>query len=105
MGTTTLLSLDEELLRLTGDWLQATVTTAIAASKLIVSTELNNVDQASDGVFDRRWVYIEDKANIGVSRLLGSTTYATSSGTAYVYGANLASDTANKATFRISRSI
>lgn len=104
MGTTTLLSLDQKLLEATGDWLQVTATTAIAASKLIVSTEFNNYDRGQNGIFDRYWVYIEDKANAGVSRQLGSTTYATSSGTAYVYGANLSTDSANLATVRISRS-
>ena len=104
MATTTLLSLDQSLLEATGDWLQVTVTTAIAASKLIVSTALNQYDQSQNGIFDKRWVYIEDYANAGVSRLLGSTTYATSTGTAYVYHSNLATDTANLATVRISRS-
>ncbi len=104
MGTTTLLDLDKKLLQATGDFLQVTTTTAIAGSKLIVSTELNNYDRGHNGIFDRYWVYIEDYLNAGVSRQLGSTTYATSSGTAYVYGANLTSDSANEATVRISRS-
>ena len=104
MPTTTLLSLDQKLLEATGDFLQFTVTTAIAASKLIVSTELNNYDRGQNGIFDRYWAYIEDYTNAGTSRQLGSTTYATSSGTAYVYGANLTTDSANLATVRISRS-
>ncbi|KKN56934.1 hypothetical protein LCGC14_0567260 [marine sediment metagenome] len=104
MPTTTLLSLDEKLLEAQGDFTQVTLTTAIAASKLIVSTELNNYDHAQNGYFDNRWVYIEDKANAGVSRLLGSTPYVTSSGTAYVYGANLLTDGANLAKVRIARS-
>ncbi|KKN73883.1 hypothetical protein LCGC14_0396850 [marine sediment metagenome] len=104
MGTTTKLVLDQKLLEATGDWLQVTATTAIAASKLFVSTELNNYDHAQDGTFDHRRIYIEDFANAGVERLLGSTTYATSTGTAYVFGANLLTDSANKATVRISRS-
>jgi hypothetical protein len=104
VGTTTLLQLDQKVLEATGDWLQVTLTTAIGASKLLVSTTLNNYDRGQNGIFDRYWVYIEDYANAGTSRWLGSTTYATSSGTAYVYGANLTTDSANKATVRISRS-
>jgi len=103
MGTTTLLDLDERLLRSCGDWLQATVTTAITASASIISTALKNYDHTQDGFFDNWWVYIEDYANAGDCRLIGSTTYSTATGRLYIYGANLLTDGANKATFRLSK--
>lgn len=103
-NTTSLLNLDQKLLEATGDWLQVTVTTAIAAAKHVTSTELINYDQGQNGRFDNRWVYIEDYANAGTERLFGSTSYSTATGTAYVWGANLLTDSANLATVRISYS-
>ena len=98
----TLLQLDERLCRLTGDWVQAKVTTAIAASTSIVSTALSNYDHGQNDFFNNHWVYIEDYANLGTERLIYD--YVTATGTASVRGANLTTDNANLATVRIARS-
>jgi hypothetical protein len=103
MTTHTYLSIKNLLSQSLGDYLSVAVTTAIGASKLIVSTNLNAYDNAENGYFDNWWADITDKANITVKRKLGSTTYATSTGTAYVYGSNLTSDGANLATVNFHR--
>jgi len=106
IATTTFLNLKKYLMQACGDWLQVPLTTAIAASKVLVSTNLNEYDNASDGNFDGYWAYIEDYQNAGVERMTGlpgTTTYATSTGTLTCLGANFTSDSANKATIRLSR--
>ena len=104
MATSTLLQTERLLNQLIGDDIRVDVTTDIAASKLIVSTNLNEHDFSENGYFDNWWVKIETFSNAGVIRRLGSTSYVTSSGTAAVYGANLAADsTGDKATVMISR--
>ncbi len=100
--TTTLLELDERLCRETGDFIQATATTAINADLEITSTTLRNHDHGRDDYFANWWVYIEDKANLGVSRLV--QRYTTATGKLEIFGAVLVDDAANLATFRLSRS-
>ena len=96
---TTLLSLDQKLLEEVGDWLQYTVTTAIAASTSIVSTSLP-IERATADYFNNWWIYIDDFLNIDVERLISDDD---GSNTLTVQGANLTSDSANKATFRLSK--
>ena len=99
--TTTALALDAKLCRIMGDWIQATCTTAIAATNVIVSTTLRNYDHNRDGFFNNFWVYIEDKANTGVYRQVSD--YVSATGTLTVFGAALSTDAANLATFRLTR--
>ena len=104
MATSTLLATERLLNQIIGDDIRVAATTDIAASKLFVSTNLQEHDFSENGYFDNWWIKIEDYANAGVIRRLGSTTYATGTGTAYVYGANLTADSSgDKATARISR--
>lgn len=103
LTTSTYLELKRKLNQSIGDDIRVAVTTAIAASASVVSTNLNQYDLAADGHFDSHWVYIEDKANAGVERFTGSSTYATSGGTLTVYGGNLTTDGANLATVRLQR--
>jgi hypothetical protein len=86
-----------------GDFLQVAVTTAIAASAAVVSTNLKEYDFGTDGYFDNWWVYIKDQNNAAVERRTGSTTYATATGTLTVYGGNLSSDGANLANIQLCR--
>ena len=104
MATSTLLQTERLLNQIIGDDIRVVATTDIAASKLFVSTNLQEHDFSENGYFDNWWIHIETFSSAGVIRRLGSTTYATSSGTAYVYGANLSADsTGDKATAMISR--
>jgi hypothetical protein len=98
----TLLDLDERFCRIIGDWIQATCTTAITTNNDVISTSLKNYDMGQDDTFKDRWLYIEDYANIGVERLIFD--YTSSTGKCCIRGAALASDTANLATIRITRS-
>lgn len=172
IATHTLLSLVQKLAEASGDYISFATTTDLAASKLVVSTTLNQYDNGVPGAFDRWWVYIHGtKSDTGidtnetltttdtgitmdadpssaivaggyiiidsevmyvysssasgnlvtvkrgargsnaathatntdvylynvVERLTGSTTYATSSGTLYVYGANLVAESVSVA--------
>ena len=81
-----------------GDDIRFNTTTNITTNKSILSTTLNAYDDAENGHFDNWWVEITDgTANLGAERKTGSTTYATSSGTLFVWGANLASESAARA--------
>jgi hypothetical protein len=99
----TLLQLDQMLLEALGEahgtWIQHPVTTAIAANTSIISTHLTNYRNTAD-YFNGWWIYIEDEANIGVSRQISDDD---GSNTLTVRGANLTTDGANIATFRLSR--
>lgn len=95
MATTTLTSLLQLLGEGIGDYLTFDTTTNITTNKLVVSTTLQQYDGGQDGYFDDWWVYIDGTNNSGVHRKTGSTTYATATGTLYVYGANLASESGN----------
>lgn len=98
LNTTTFLALKLLFSQAIGDDIRFNTTTPISNTKLVVSTALKAYDDAEDGHFDNWWVEITDgTANLGVERKTGSTTYATTSGTLYVWGANLASDSGVRA--------
>ena len=97
--STTLLELDEHLLRNIGDWIQHPVTTAVTASSAVVSTHLPNYRSTAD-YFNGRWIFFDDKANIGVERQISDDD---GNATLTVRGGNLATDGANLTTFRIGR--
>ncbi len=98
LTTTTFLTLKLLFNEAINDSLEFNTTTNIAGSKLVVSTTLNADDDAEDGHFDNWWNEITDgTANLAIERKTGSTTYATSSGTLYVWGANLSTESAARA--------
>ncbi len=97
--STTILDLDKKLLECVGDYLSHPVTTAIAANTSIVSTHLQNYRSTAD-YFNDKWIYFDDKANLGVSRLISDDD---GTSTLTVLGANLTTDGSNLATFRLSR--
>jgi len=99
--TTTLDTIESRLHQDIGDYIEVIVTTNINADTLIVSTHLANYDNGRDDRFNGWYVYITDKANIGVERLIAD--YDTSSTQITVQGANLADDTTNAATIRVYR--
>ena len=101
MDSISLSTIDTRVQEAMGDSLEFTVTTAIAASAVIISTTLRVFDFGSDDYFNGWWVYIKDYANAAVERRVSD--YVTASGTLTVYGANLATDTANLATCQLSR--
>jgi hypothetical protein len=90
MATTTANTLCSELSKAIGDYIEFDTTTNLAASKLVVSTTLNQYDRASDDYFNNWFVYITEGNNIGVERQVSD--YATSTGTLTVYGANFSAD-------------
>jgi hypothetical protein len=98
---TTASTLDERLSEAIGDYIQETVTTAVAATAVVVSTALNKWDDAEDDHFNNYWIYFTDKANAGVERKVYD--YVSSTGTLSVRGGNLTTDGANLATFRLYR--
>ncbi len=101
MGTTATSVLEQRLSEAVSDWLEVIVTTAIAANNSIISTNLTSYDGGSNAFRVDGWVYITDKANIGVQRQISA--YATSSGTLTVRGAALLTDGSNLATIRLHR--
>ena len=101
MGNSTLLSIDEKLSEAIGDFIEVAVTTAIAASAVVISTNLQAYDGGQDSAFVDWWVYITDYANADVHRQVSA--YATATGQLTVRGANLTTDGANKATVRLYR--
>lgn len=101
MDAITLATIDQRLMEAMGDYLEFTVTTAIAASTSVISTTLKQFDYSTDDFFNNWWLYITDKANAGVERRISD--YTSSTGTLTVYGANLTSDVANLATCQLSR--
>jgi len=96
MGTTTGLTLFQRLSQDLGDYISFATTTPIAATKLVVSTTLNEHDWGQNGSFNNWYILIDGVTNAEVVRRLGSTAYVSSSGTLYVYGANLQVEAANK---------
>jgi hypothetical protein len=88
--STTADSLCAQLSQDIGDYIVFDTTTTIAASKLIVSTTLNEYDNASDDYFIGWYVYIIEGNNTGSERRVSD--YATSTGTLTVYGANFTAD-------------
>jgi len=99
--TTAVSVLEQRLSESIGDYIEVVLTTAIAASKVIISTNLTQYDGGRDDYFADWWVYITDKANIAVQRQVAS--YLTSTGQLTVRGANLTTDGANLATIRLHR--
>ena len=97
--TSTLSTVLDRLSQNVGDYLSETVTTAIAANTSLVCTTLVNYTNR-DRNYERHWAYIVDKANAGVYRKV-STSLGT--GTIILMGANLASDSANLATFQLHK--
>ncbi len=83
-----------------GDYLDATLTTALTTSKVAVSTNL--LDETNrDDYFNRYWLYVENYANDGELRKISD--YTASTGTCTVLGANFADDGANLATIQIHK--
>jgi len=99
--TTALSVLETRLGQAISDDLEVICTTAIAANNSIISTNLKSYDGGSDAFRVDGWVYITDKANIGVQRQISA--YATATGTITVRGAVLLTDGANLATIRVHR--
>jgi len=100
--TITLDTLVKRLQESIGDHLEFDTTTNITTNKSIISTTLNQYDGGVDGTFDDRWVYITEGNNDTIERKTGSTAYATSTGTLYVWGANLSAES-GAVTVRLSR--
>ena len=99
MGTTANSVLDQRLHQLIGDYIQVTLTTDLAASSAIVSTNLNAYDLATDNHFKNYWCYVTNYANATAERKIN--TYATSGGVCAVYGSNFTADSSgDKATVR-----
>jgi hypothetical protein len=96
---TTLLTLDENLLRTIGDYRSMAVTTAIAASTSVVSTHFEPYRSTAD-YFNGYWIYVTDKANAGDSRYVSDDD---GTDTLTVLGANFTSDGANLATVLLSK--
>ena len=97
----TLLTIRKRLREAMWDGFREVLTTAIAASALIVSTNLNKWDGALDDYFNDWFVYIEDFTNAGTSRVLSD--YATSGGSCTALGGNFSSDSADLATVMFTR--
>ena len=99
----TLLTLRQRVRSSIGDGYREAVTTAIGAGVTVVSTNFNKWDGGKDDYYStpEMFVYIEDKANAGVSRV--TSDYATSGGTLTVRGANLTTDGANLATVQVTK--
>ena len=95
LNTQTLLSLEQSFSEAIGDWLEFDTTTNITTNTSIISTTLNQYDEAEDdhfgGADTEWWVYITEGNNIGTLRRVSD--YATATGTLTVYGANLAAET------------
>jgi len=100
MATTTALSLDEKLLKQTGDWIQELVTTALAANKSVISTHLAKYT-GRDDYFNDWWLYIEDFANKGQVRQISDYDATVGAETLTVRGANWTPES-DMATFRVS---
>lgn len=101
MGTTATSVLEKRLGEQIGDHREVIVTTAIAATNLIVSTNLTSFDGGSNSYYVDWWVYITDYANITVQRQVSA--YTSSTGTLTVRGAALTTDGASLATIRLHR--
>ena len=98
----TLLNIRNRVREAVGDGHRTAVTTALTTTKNVVSTNLLNFDGASDDKFPDWFIYVEDFTNAGASRVV--STYTASSGTCLVFaGANFTSDTADLATFMITK--
>ncbi len=102
INTSTLLELEKRLMQAAGDFLEFATTDNITTNKSVISTTLQSFDDGDDGYFNDFWIHIQGTNNPDVERKLGSTTYATATGTAYVYGANLAAES-GAITCRITR--
>ena len=93
------MQLDQRLLEKIGDWKQETVTTALTASVVVISTALNKYT-GRDDTFNDYYVYIEDFLNAGQDRFVDD--YSAASTQITTLGSNFTADTSN-ATFRVSR--
>tara|TARA_Y100000310_G_scaffold131489_1_gene130696 strand:- start:1634 stop:2947 length:1314 start_codon:yes stop_codon:yes gene_type:complete len=101
MGTTNAMYLNELLHKSVGDWTRVPVSTNIGADTLIKATRLNAYDGGRDGLFDDRWVYVEDFLNAGEDRRVRK--YYTANGTANVFGTNFTADASNTQNVRLHR--
>lgn len=99
--STTLATLRQRTMESISDFIEVAVTTAIAASTSVISTNLNEYDGGADDYFNNWYCYITNENNAGVERQVSD--YATSTGTLTVRGANLTSDGANLATIWVCR--
>lgn len=98
MGTATLATLRDRLSIIIGDYIHSTVTTALAASKVIVDTGLAAYT-SRDNHFNRWWALITSQNNDGENRKVSD--YGSSATTLTVLGANFTSDGANLATYEL----
>ena len=99
--STTLLTLDEGLCKLLGDFLQVSTTTNITTDTSVISTSLRNYDRGQNNVYANWWIYFEEGNNIGEYRQVRA--YTSSTGTLELYGANLSAET-GAVQFRLTRS-
>jgi len=106
IATHTLLSLVQSLAEANGDWLTFSTTTNIAGSStVVISTTLNQYDNASDDFFNEQyWFYLDSTNNASVLRKVKD--YATATGSLTMYGANLAAESGSQTCylFRYDRS-
>ncbi len=100
MGTTNALALNQRLSEVLGDWIQVPTTTNVAASRLIISTNLNQYDGGRDDYFTDWWYYIVNGNNAGADRK--ARFYYTGNAAANVYGTVFSADT-NAADIRVHR--
>ena len=98
--STTLLALDTLLLQETGDYITGTVSTAISNTTSVVANVTFPEIRSTADYFNNFWVYFDDYTNLGEERLIADDD---GSNTLTVLGGVLNSDTANLATFRLSK--
>ena len=99
--TTNLSTLVQRLSESQGDWVQVNTTTNLTAGVNVASTTLNQRDDATDDIFNNRWLYFSAATNnSGIERKIRD--YFTTGGICTVYGANLAGE-AGAVTFDIGR--
>jgi len=94
-------TIDQRVHQNIGDWTEVTLTTALTASVAVISTSLNEYDDANDDHYNGYWCYVTNFANSTKDRKIYD--YTTTGGSCAVRGANFATDVANKATVRIYR--
>lgn len=98
--TTAFLTCRQRLRSAIRDGRREVLTTALTTSTNVVSTHLRKWDGGTDNAFPDWFVYVEDYANAGESRVRSG--YTTSSGTVAVRGASFSSDSANLATVMLT---
>src|SRR3990167_1053213 len=93
LNTETLISLIQKVAEANNDYISVSTTTNIAGSStVVISTTLNQYDNAQDDYFNDWWFYINSTNNANITRKVSD--YATATGTLTMYGANLAAESA-----------